>query len=157
MKNRVSRFWIPALASFGLASLVLLTFTTIGMQPHYLVSVRVGLGLWLFYGCWLVAHIASGGLAAFLSRRAGGSRWQRILSSLFPAAVMLSLWGAVIPVSATIQHNAYVVAHPFYYSFGIFPWVVFPGIALLIGALPFLGSAKPAEPTGAGSQGQLIG
>ena len=154
MKNRVRSFWIPALASFGLVSALLLTFTTIGAQSHYLVTVSASHGLWLLYAGWLVAHMASGAFAALLSRRAGGSRWDRTLSSLFPAFAMLGIWGGVIPLSAIVQRNAYVLKHPFYYAFGIFPWVVVPGIALLTGALPFLRTGEAIEPRRAG--GSLI-
>jgi hypothetical protein len=146
MKTRVRSFWIPALASFGLVSVLLFTFTTIGAQSHYLVMVRAGLGLWFLYAGWLVAHVVSGAFAAFLSRRARGSRSDRILSSLFPAIVMLGIWGGVIPISAMIQHTAYVLKHPLYYAFGVFPWVVVPGIALLTGALPFLRTVETIEP-----------
>jgi hypothetical protein len=39
-----------------------------------------------------------------------------------------------------------VLKHRFYYAFGIFPWVVVPGIALLTGALPFLRTGEAIEP-----------
>jgi hypothetical protein len=137
MTNRVRSFWLPALASFALASLLLLGLTRISMQPRYLVRLTSGLGPW-FYAVWLVAQILSGALGASLSRRAGGTPSTRILSGIFPAVVMFGLWGVVIPASAMIQHNVFVLHHPLYYAIGIVPWVVLPGIALLVGTLPFL-------------------
>jgi hypothetical protein len=145
MPNRVRSFWLPALANFTLASLLLLALTRISLQPQNLVRPTSGLGPRLYAG-WLVTQILSGAFGASLSRRAGGSLCARILSSVFPAIVTIGLWGLVIPVSAMIQHNAYILNHPVYYSLGIIPWVALPGMALLLGAVPFLGGTTLITP-----------
>jgi hypothetical protein len=113
------------------------------MEPRFLVRLP-GLGR-SFYIEWLCAQILFGALGAFLSRRAGGTRTARIVAGTFPAIVQLGLWAFWIPASALLEHNAFVLDHPVYYAFGIFVWVVPPGIALLLGATPFLKEQKPQQ------------
>jgi hypothetical protein len=147
MNNRTKTFWLPALTAFALASLFQLALTRIGAQPQSLVRLTSGLGAWL-YAAWLLAQILCGAAGAYLSRRAGGTVLVRTFASVFPAMVMLGLWGVVIPVSAFLQNNVFVLRHPLYYASGVFRAVVLPAVALLLGALPFLresGRSVPAK------------
>ena len=83
-----------------------------------------------------------GALGAWLSRRAGGSILSRVLAVLSPVLWMLALGILVEPVE--LAHNG--LAHLAYFGYGIANWVVLPGLALLIGAAPFLsGSAGERE------------
>lgn len=143
MNHRTSTLWLPALASFGSASLFLLALTLISRQPFYLVRLQA-LGLW-FYVAWLLAQLLCGALGAFLSGRAGGTSSTRMAAAAFPAIVMFGLWAVVIPVSALAEHNAYVTQHPVHYALGIFIWVLPPAFALLLGATPFLREPEPRE------------
>jgi len=142
MNHRTSTLWLPALASFGSASLFLLALTLISRQPFFLIRLAAGLGLW-FYVAWLLAQVLCGALGAFLSSRAGGTSTARMTAAAFPAIVMLGLWAVVIPVSALAEHNTYVTQHPVRYALGIFVWVLPPAFALLLGATPFLKEPKP--------------
>jgi hypothetical protein len=141
MNHRTKSLWLPGLASFAAASLFLLVLTQISLRPQFLVRLNSGLGRSLYIG-WLFAQVLFGALGAFLSRRAGGTRTARIVAGEFPAMVMFGLWALVIPISAFAEHNTFVLQHPLYYALGIFPWVVLPGIALLLGAAPFLKESK---------------
>jgi hypothetical protein len=40
-----------------------------------------------------------------------------------------------------MEHNTFVLRHPGFYALGIFVWVVPPGIASLLGTVPFLKNA----------------
>jgi hypothetical protein len=144
MNYRTKSLWLPGLASFAAASLFLLVLTQISLQPQFLVRLNSGLGRSFFIG-WLLAQVLFGGLGAFLSRRAGGTRTARIVAGEFPALVMFGVWALVIPASAFAEHNTFVLQHPLYYALGIFPWVVLPGIALLLGAAPFLKEPKSQQ------------
>jgi len=141
MNHRTKSLWLPGLASFAAASLFLLVLTQVSLRPQFLVRLNSGLGRSLYIG-WLFAQILFGALGAFLSRRAGGTRTARIVAGEFPAMVMFGLWALVIPISAFAERNTFVLQHPLYYALGIFPWVVLPGIALLLGAAPFLKEPK---------------
>ena len=146
MNHRAKSLWLPSLASFAAASLFLLVLTQISMQPQFLVRLNSGLGR-SFYIEWLCAQLLFGALGAFLSRRAGGTRAARVVAATFPAIVLFGLWALWIPVSAFLEHNVFVLRHPLYYALGFFVWVVPPGIALLLGATPFLRQPNPSEPS----------
>jgi len=146
MNHRTKSLWLPALASFAAASLFLLVLTQISMQPQFLVRLNSGLGRSLYIE-WLCAQLLFGALGAFLSRRAGGTCTARVVAATFPAIVLFGLWAFWIPVSALLEHNAFVLRHPLYYALGVFVWVVPPGIALLLGAAPFLRQPNRSEPS----------
>ena len=141
MNQRTKTFWLPALANFAMASLFLLVMTRVSLQPRFLVRLNSGLGLSFYIG-WLLAQIFFGAFGATLSRRAGGSTSARVVAATFPAIVMLGLWAVVIPASAFAEQNKFVLQHPVYYALGIFPWVVLPATALLLGSAPFLKERK---------------
>jgi hypothetical protein len=137
VNNRTRSLWLPSLANFTAASLFLLALTQMSMQPQNLIRLTSGFAGTL-YAAWLLSNVLCGALGAFLSRRAGGSITARIVAGMFPAIVLFGLWALVIPVSALVQNNAFVLRHPLYYAAGLFVWVVPPGMALLLGAAPFL-------------------
>jgi hypothetical protein len=141
MNQRTKSLWLPALANFAATTLFLLVLTQVSLAPRYLVRLNSGLGVSLYAG-WLVAQLLFGALGAFLSRRAGGTRAARIVAATFPAIILFGLWAFWIPVSAVLEHNAFFLRHPLYYAVGIFIWVVPPGMALFLGAAPFLGEAR---------------
>jgi hypothetical protein len=141
MNHRTRSLWLPGLASFAAASLFLLVLTQVSLQPRFLVRLNSGIGISFYIG-WLFAQVLFGALGAFLSRRAGGTRTARIVAATFPAIVVFGLWAIWIPASAFIEHNTFMLNHPLYYALGIFPWVVLPGIILLLGAAPFLKEPK---------------
>jgi hypothetical protein len=58
---------------------------------------------------------------------------------------MFGLWAFWIPASAVMEHNAFVLSHPWFYALGIFVWVIPPGIASLLGTAPFLREQKLSE------------
>lgn len=143
MNKRTKALWLPALASFTAASLLLLFLTQVSMQPQNLIRLTSGFAGTL-YAIWLLGQMPCGAIGAFLSRRAGGSITTRIIASIFPAIVLFGVWLVIIPASALLQHNAFVLKHPLYYAAGLFIWVVPPGIALLLGAAPFLRAPSTA-------------
>ena len=136
MNLRTRALWLPALATLLAASLFLRLLTEISLEPRFLVRLT-GLGPW-FYSCWLLANLLFGSLGAFLSGRAGGSRRERLVAGVFPALVMFGLCAVAIPVSVAVDRNPVVLHHPWYLAVGVVVWVVAPGTALLLGAMPFL-------------------
>jgi len=137
MNHRVKSLWLPGLASLAAANLFLLLLTRISLQPQSLLRLNSGLGKSL-YIAWIFAQLLFGALGAFLSRRAGGTRTARIVAGIFPAIVMFGLCAVFIPITAVAERNVFVLHHPLYYALGVFLWVVLPGVALLLGAAPFL-------------------
>ena len=152
---RTKSVWLPGLISLTAASLFLFAeelvlahdssfyFTDISLRPDHLSS---GLPR-SFYVGWLLAQTLCGAVAAYLSRRAGGSLRARVVAAAFPAIVMFALWTLVIPASAVAEHNTFLWSHRLYYLFGVFVWVVPPAIALVTGAAPFLKETNTLEAT----------
>jgi hypothetical protein len=151
LNSRTRTLWLPGLVSLTAASLFLFAeelvlmhdssfyFTDMSLRPSHLIS---GLPFWLYLG-WLLAQIFCGAMGAFLSRRGGGTMGARAVAGAFPAIVMFGLCAVVIPVSALLEHKAYVFDHPGLMASGILIWAGMPAVALLIGAAPFLrGSAS---------------
>jgi lysylphosphatidylglycerol synthetase-like protein (DUF2156 family) len=142
---RTKSLWLPGFVSLTVASLFLFAeelllvhdpsfyFTDRNWSQH-LIS---GLPRW-FYFAWLLAQVLCGALAAFLSRRGGGTRAARLLAAAFPALVMFAVCTIVIPVSAFFEHNEFIFRHPGRLWLGVFVWAVAPAITLLLGAAPFL-------------------
>lgn len=153
LNQRTRSLWLPGLISLTAASLLMFAeemvlvhdssfyFTDISLRPSHLVS---GLPRW-FYFLWLLAQVVCGALGAFLSRSMGGTRASRIAAGAFPAIAMFLLCGLVIPISAVFEHNVFVFRHPSGIALGILLWAAAPGVALLVGASPFLGEPKIVE------------
>ena len=146
MNERTRSVWLPGFVSLTAASLFLFAeefvlthdpsfyLTDLSLRPQHVVS---GLPLWL-YCAWLLAQILCGALGAFLSRRGGGTRLARIVAGAFPALTMFLLFALIVPVSAFVERNAYVLHHPSVIAVGVMIWAGVPAVALLIGAAPFL-------------------
>jgi len=163
MNQRTRCLWLPGFLSMTAAALFLLAvdtmndpfsffahdpsyfFTKISLQPQYLVRLDSGPGR-TFYSSWLLGQILFGGLGAYLSRRAGGTRMARIVAGAFPVLVMFGLCGLVVPISAIFfEHNAFALAHPATLAVGMLVWAVVPGIPVLVGIAPFLRELEPDQ------------
>jgi hypothetical protein len=143
MNHRTKALWLPGLANLAAANLFLLVLTRFSLQPESLIRMNSGLARSLYLG-WIFAQLFFGALGAYLSRRLGGTRTARAVAAAFPAIVTFGLWVLVIPLSAAAEHNVFVLRHTLYYALGIFPLAALPGLALLLGAAPFLKEQKPA-------------
>ena len=154
LNERTKWLWLPGFASMTAASLFLFAvnvvadpsrfFTELSLRPQSVLRVESGPGL-VFYFSWILAHLVFGGLGAFMSRQAGGTRGARVLAAMFPALAMFLLCGIMIPISAFAQHNLFVERHPMTLVFGMMIWAGIPGIALLAGAAPFLNDRTPKD------------
>ncbi|HXZ41442.1 MAG TPA: hypothetical protein VEG68_11940 [Terriglobales bacterium] len=143
MNHRAKTLWLPGLASLAAANFFMLALTSISLEPQFLTRLDSGLGRSFYWG-WLVAQFAFGALGACLSRRAGGNRIARIVAAGFPAIVTFLLC-VVVLVSARFEHNSLLFRHPLVFARGILTWVIAPGIALLLGAAPFLNETQLQE------------
>ena len=149
MNHRTATLWLPGLTSLTAAMVFLMLFEVISLQPRFLalgyfaawhigsISANV---LLVMYLPWLALLPFCGAIGALLSRRAGGERPICLAAGMFPWTVLfflvtfLTVIGQIVP----FQHE----------------WIGFvtklllvsvpPGIALLLGVIPFLKEAKPA-------------
>ena len=90
------------------------------------------------YVVWLLTQPIFGALGAYLSRRGGGERHARLVAGVFPALMFLFALGIVGVIAVFVERNQFVLDHPLYFGMTVLPWVIFPGLALALGVLPFL-------------------
>jgi hypothetical protein len=136
MNNRTKTIWLPGLAALTAASVSLMLLERIVMlQPRLWWKDS---GVLAIHASWWILLPLCGAAGAYLSRRGGGQRLARLAAGLFPAIVMLCVFCFVLPVSVLIERNAFVMQHPLYFLLALINWTVVPGLALLLGALPFL-------------------
>jgi hypothetical protein len=58
---------------------------------------------------------------------------------------MLACWCFGESVSILVQRNTFVTHHPAYGALGAIAFAVVPGVALLLGALPFVAASRIQE------------
>ena len=126
------------------------------LQPALLTAIERALPLrptfwWrdqvlVIYLCWWILLPLCGAAGACLSRKAGGTRLACIGASLFPAIVVAGIFCFVLPVSIVIEKNTFVMQHPLYFVLAMVNWTMVPGLALILGAWPFLRQITKKQP-----------
>jgi len=161
MEPRVTRFWFPGLLGFALffpLSMILESASygrylgrRFWLDSHPLVlSLDRGTPVLTFHISWIVASLLVGAIAAYLSRRAGGTVRTSLLSSTFPVLPFAVVFLVAIPIGLVVGHPiAYgrVTELILYMALG---WVLAPAVALLAGGLlvHFLLSRGPSSSRG---------
>ena len=138
MNHRTKTLWIPGMASLLGASLFMTLLQWLGVRPR-LLWVDRNMAMTLYWP-WLVALPIFGALGAYLSRRAGGGIRNRLAAGMLPALWLFLLSVALFPVE--MAHQRYLLLSLRYYALGMTNWVGIPGLALLLGELPFLRSQE---------------
>jgi hypothetical protein len=144
INSRSRSLWLPGLASI-VATQVL---------PQRLFHAVVHLGLWspsrdlvaMSFSLELAAFVLCGAVGAFLSCWAGGGRLSRLTSASFPVVtlVAMTVFGSGVPL--WLLHwvpalSAQLGSAPFR-AFLNASTIAVDGVALFLGALPFLGAAR---------------
>jgi len=133
MNHRTKALWLPGLATLLGASLLLALTQFAGFQPR-LVWVG-GMGM-LFYWPWLAGLPVFGAMGAYLSRRAQGPIQARLTACLFPALITAVVMCLILPWGLAI--NGFSFFRLVHFGLGFVNWVALPGLALFLGAIPFL-------------------
>jgi len=140
MSHDAKTLWLPGMAALGCAAALL-----VGTSRLLPGSVWIDPGARLpMMAVMLLSYLLCGALGAWWSRRAGGSMAARLVAGVFPLALHASIF--VIVVVAAIVENSRQPGHvPINFQLrAVLPFVVIPGIALALGALPFLRDAATA-------------
>ncbi len=141
---RIRKLWLPGLFTWALAlSLgfyvnLARTYMRLPWNPEEFPSS--------FY-LWLFALPPVGALGACVSRRAGGSPADGVLAALFPVIARTSVLLLTMPFAwrtGHLQPYNWILRHGVAVYF--LRWDLLPGLALLVGALPFLKLATPEAP-----------
>jgi len=133
MNHRTRSLWLPALVALLGASVSLMLTQFLGMQPHLVWIGRMGM---TFYWPWLATLPFFGAVGAYLSQCAQGATRARLAAGLSPALIMLIVMCLILPWGLLIDGLDFFRLVSF--GLGLANWVVIPGVALLVGALPFL-------------------
>jgi hypothetical protein len=127
---------VPGMAALCGASAVVLGLLRF-VPPSVWTDDRMAVRL-LVPALWLVCYLALGALGASLSRRAGGGVAARFVAGIFPLALHLLIFATVV-VAAVFENSRF--PEPLQINFQLraaLAFLVVPGIALAVGALPFL-------------------
>ena len=164
LNDRTKRVWLPGISMFFVSAVLLAVFQLADLwiyrayapTPHG--NNLPGLMSWMMrhnsaamavYIAWLCALPFVAVLGANWSRRAGSGRLAQVATALFPFVLFVAAFmgqrnvgqqGTSLPF---LEMGALPPAHIFF-RFArestslLLSWVVFPGLALLAGVLPFL-------------------
>lgn len=138
MNYRTKSLWLPALITLLGASLSLAATQFIGLRPRLVWIGEMGITL---YWPWLASLLLFGAAGAYLSQRAEGPAQARLAAGLSPALIMLIVMCLILPWGLAIDGFAFFRLVAF--GLGLITWVVIPGLALLVGAAPFLRASNP--------------
>ncbi len=137
MNTRTKTLWLPATANLLAAMLLLMLMQKMGTQPRLVwVHAAGGQFAMAFYLPWLMTLPLFGGAGAYLARRARGNTLACLAAGLAPGLTLIGLFALIAPwglmVDGLSLYRLVIIAA------GLLTWGVLPGLALLIGALPFL-------------------
>ena len=139
MRDRFRRLWVPWLVTGVLAYTALFLIARFGGWNSVVIQGNYFPYTWP----WYPALILIGALGAFWSKQAGGTRIERVFSSIAPSTIMALVMFVALPIEfgreLVVEHQLpWVFYHPFVFVSGITAWVIVPGIPCMLGALPFL-------------------
>jgi hypothetical protein len=144
MNYRTRVLWLPALFALTLSYVLLALIQIFGPQPsfYWFFTGRSLMPFVAFIVPWLLSQPVVGAIAAYWSRRAGGTVRYQILAALAPAIALLGLFLLILPFAMIVVHH---VSHTM--RIGSFlgltvTWVILPALPLLLGAAPFLRTAQ---------------
>lgn len=159
------RVILPGLVAV-LLSAIALTITSVlhrmgNQQVFHPIPMNYGLYA-VFNLPWLISLPVAGAAGAWLSRRAGGSAWQRLTAAMFPGLIYLAVIAFAMVIGLAVQlvlmllgryqgDHASATVWAARLTSMFLPWIVAPALSSLIGALPFLWlrTPEPAAPSAA--------
>ncbi len=148
MSNRITQFWLPGVAAFALSDVFFALMRQFASKSWIFVWGQPSIAL--SYIPWLLSLLLIGGIAAYLSHRAGGSRRAVLSTLVFPIPAFLAMFlllqfpfqfsfkqivGVDYPVSLIIDWHAVHHTTALAFLSALLGWVLVPGAALLAGGL----------------------
>jgi hypothetical protein len=147
MNYRTKALWLPALCALTLSNGLLALMQIFGTPAHF---CWFGVGksvqaLCEFIVPWLISQPIVGAVAAYWSRRAGGTLRYQLLAALAPAIALLGLFLLILPWAMILEKPFEPKIRLAAFLILTVTWVLLPALPLLIGAAPFL--RKPQAQT----------
>lgn len=144
---------VPALSSSLVIHAVSWGIYLSGWKPPVHARWPFGATEWLV---WMAAAPLSGALGAWMSRRAGGSLRDRLLSGLAPVAIPAALLVLSFLLDM-FDHPRFTLAQSAHALVGYtLDWVLLPAAALLLGAL-LVAFTRPPAPAAIAGDKQRVG
>jgi hypothetical protein len=156
MNPRTSRLWLPSLVTLAASFIALVAFGFLGLPPgplgsrphreewssHLITGIRSGRDTVNEYTVWLMVLPFVGALGARLSRRAGGTLRDIVISGVFPALAWLTIILILLSFAASLGPGVETLIAPVG-PFGLIAvLVLIPGAGLLIGVLAYSAVSK---------------
>lgn len=139
MNYRTKTLWIPAMMTLLAASLSLMILQKTGFRPNLIWKGPIAV---LFYVPWLASLPLAGAVGAYLAQRAHAAVSRRLLVATSPALLLLMVMSIILPLELIV--DGFWWFRLIYFAVAAVNWVAVPGVALLIGAAPFLrGASEP--------------
>jgi hypothetical protein len=145
MNDRTKQLWLPALTILLASVALLATFDFAGFHAYYgvlwlrgPVSPRAAYWRFSIYNVWLLVLPFLGAAGAYWSRRAGSNRTLQAAVGLSPLLVFLAAFAAMVHFSFALDGVPPAKTLLPALAVAAIRWVVIPGVALLLGVLPFL-------------------
>jgi hypothetical protein len=136
MNDRTKQIWIPGVLGLVVSLGWMILLQALGSWMH--TSTKYP-GMALFPNIvWLASLPFIGAASGYLSKRAGSTRSVCIAAAIFPSIAMSLVWVLVLAVVLVRKLPIENIG----FSSGFAHAVIIPGIALLVGAAPFLRSGK---------------
>jgi hypothetical protein len=149
MNQRSRIIWLPGLVMLTASSGLLSILIRSGVEPFtFFLTWHHPLQ---FYIPWLITLPFLGALGAYAAQRLGGAKRERFLVGIFPAACILAMiiFGFLAELVVDVGSGRHSIWHALC-GFGVFVlcWALVPGMALLLGTLPFLRGDSGRAPHG---------
>jgi len=156
MNPRTSRVWLPSLVTLTASFIALVAFGHLGLPPgplgsrphyeewssHLITGIKTGRDTMNEYTVWLMVLPLVGALGAWLSRRAGGTLRDVVISGVFPAVAWLTIVLIVLSFAASLGPGVETLILPVGPVGLIAMLVLVPGASLLLGVLVYHAAAK---------------
>ena len=147
MNDRTKGFWLPGLLSLVGSIVFFAIFEIAGLHPYRVgdFSSAVNHFRVTIFLPWLCILPFLGAASAYFSRRAGSGRTLRVVAGLLPVLGFLTGFVLVIPLVFAVNGMPGINAILPAVAAGTLSMVVLPGIALLLGVVPFLRSVDASR------------
>ncbi len=146
MNQRTKSLWLPGMITLTLSMLWLMPLEWLDIQGRFLWMKTIYItrdSIYLtVYWPWLALLPPIGALGAYWSWRAGGGATQRVLSSVFPSLAFAAVFALALIVSLFVENLDLLRFHLKAFGLVSLNWIIVPGVALVLGALPFLRGTK---------------